>query len=86
MKGMVFKVFESHVARHLGEDMLDELLGLPGLSTGGSYTSVGNYPHTDLTRMVGALSERTGIAQGELVRTFGFELFAILADGHARRH
>ena len=82
MKGMVFKVFESHVARDLGEDMLDELLDQPGLSTGGSYTSVGNYPYTDLTSMVGALSERTGIAPGELVRTFGFELFAILAEGH----
>ncbi len=82
MKGMVFKVFESHVSRHLGEDMLDELLDQPALSTAGSYTAVGNYPHTDLISMVNALSRRTGIPAGELVHTFGRELFAALAEGH----
>jgi len=82
MKGMIFKVFENHVTRHFGQNMLDELLDEPGLSTGGSYTSVGNYPYTDLTKIVGSLSERTAIPVRELLHTFGFELFAVLAEGH----
>ena len=82
MKGMVFKVFESHVAKHLGEEVLDDLLDDPGLSTGGAYTSVGNYPPGDMLRMVTALSERTGVPVSELVQTFGFELFGVLAEGH----
>lgn len=83
MKGMVFKVFERHVECHLGPEILDELLDHPQLSTGGAYTAVGNYPPGDLICMVGALSERTGVPAGELVRRFGHELFAILADGHS---
>jgi len=82
MKGMVFKVFERHVERHLGQDTLDELLDQPGLSNGGAYTAVGNYPPGDLTCRVGTLSERTGVPASELVTRFGHELFATLADGH----
>lgn len=82
MKGMVFKVFESHVVKHLGEEMLDELLDDPALSTGGAYTSVGNYPPSDMLRMVTVLSERTGVPVPQLVQTFGFELFGVLAEGH----
>ena len=83
MKGMVFKVFERHVERHLGQDALDDLLDQPGLSNGGAYTTVGNYPPSDLICMVGALSQRTGVPQSALVTRFGHELFARLADGHS---
>ena len=82
MKGMVFKVFESHVVKHLGEEMLDELLDDPALSMGGAYSSVDNYPPSDMLRMVTTLSERTGHPVPELVQTIGFELFDVLADGH----
>lgn len=82
MKGMVFKVFESHVAKHLGEEMLDDLLDDPHLSTAGAYTSVGNYPPGDMLRMVSVLAERTGVPVNELVQTFGFELFEVLAAQH----
>ena len=84
MKGMVFKVFESHVVTHLGEDMLDELLDDPQLSSGGAYTSVGNYPPSDMVRMVSLLSEKTGLPTKQLTQTFGFELFGVLADKHTK--
>lgn len=83
MKGMVFKAFENHVLKHLGEDMLDELLDHPQLSSKGAYTSVGNYPSSDMGYLVTALSERTGMSTNELTRSFGFELFEVLADKHA---
>lgn len=79
---MVFKAFEAHVARHMGEDMLDEALDQPGLTNGGAYTSVGVYPHDDLLALVGFVSERSGVPPSALVRQFGHELFGRLADGH----
>ena len=83
MKGMVFKFFEQHVAARLGEEALDDLLNHPGLSTGGAYTSVGNYPTSDLTCMVTTLSERTGLPVKDLLNTFGHDLFRNLAEGHS---
>ncbi len=82
VKGMVFKAFETHVARHMGEDMLDEALDQPGLSNGGAYTSVGVYPHADLLALVSFVSARSGVPVSELVRQFGYELFGLLAGGH----
>lgn len=83
MKGMVFKSFEAHVEKTYGEDTLDLILDQPELSAGGAFTSVGNYPPSDLVCMVGALSKQTGQPVPQHVRQFGVDLFGVLAESHA---
>lgn len=81
MKGMVFTSFSDLVERTWGEDMMDDLLADTNLL--GAYTSVGTYPHTQLLDLVAALSARTNIPVGELVRQFGHHLMGHLHGAHS---
>ena len=83
MKGVVFKSFEAFVEDRWSDAIADEALSIDGLSSGGAFTSVGNYPHSDIISMVVYLSQKTGIPAGELVRDFGVYLFHVLAKSHA---
>ncbi len=47
MKGVVFRAFVDLVEERYGEEVVDRLLSHPGLSTGGAYTAVGTYDHTE---------------------------------------
>jgi hypothetical protein len=79
MRGLVFTEFIQLVEEKFGVVMADELLSTPGLTDGGAYTSVGQYPHTEMLAMVGALSERSGIPASDLCKIFGEWLFPKLA-------
>ena len=56
MKGIVFKEFIDMVEATFGEEMLDTVIENSDLPSGGVYTSVGTYPHTELVAMVVTLS------------------------------
>jgi len=45
------------------------------LPSGGMYTSVGTYSHTELLSIVGRLSELTGVSVHDLVMAYGKYLF-----------
>lgn len=79
MKGIVFTEFNELVEQTFGDDMLDDILEdcADQLSSNGSYTSVGTYSDSELVALVVALSERTGIAVADLVKTFGLHLAAV---------
>ncbi|MEM9054372.1 MAG: heme NO-binding domain-containing protein [Pseudomonadota bacterium] len=83
MKGAVFKAFEAFIEERWSEDLIDSTLNLEGLSTGGAYTSVGNYPHSDMLTMAVHVADQTGTPVNTLVREFGEYLFHILASAHA---
>lgn len=83
MKGAVFKAFEAFVEERWSEDLIDSTLNLEGLSTGGAYTSVGDYPHSDMLTMAVHVAEETGTPVNILVREFGEYLFHVLASAHA---
>lgn len=76
MKGIVFSEFNELVEQAFGEDMLDDIIDdcAEQLASGGSYTSVGTYDDKELVHLVVALSERTGVAVADLVKTFGLHL------------
>ncbi|MEJ2062201.1 MAG: heme NO-binding domain-containing protein, partial [Reinekea sp.] len=57
-----------------GEAMMDYLIEAVNPASGGSYTSVGTYHHTELTMMIAKLSERTQKPTAELTRAFGHYL------------
>jgi len=75
MKGMVFTEFMEMVEARFSADMLDDIIDDADLPHGGAYTAVGTYDHTEMVRLVVALSQRTGAPVPDLIRAFGHHLF-----------
>jgi len=80
MKGIIFTELLDFVERHAGSTALEEVLERSALSTGGAYTSVGNYPHEEAVRIVLAASHELGAPAVDLMRQFGRELFSRFFD------
>jgi Haem-NO-binding len=79
VKGLVFTEFLDLVETEFGLEIADSILENLKSETGGAYTTVGTYDHSELLQMVGSLSELTNIAVPDLVRTFGTHLFGRFA-------
>lgn len=75
MKGVLFTEFLGLLEGEFGLDSLDEILNLaaPKLSTGGAYTSVGTYPHSELLALIEAT---LSITDGDL---------SVMLDAYADR-
>ena len=71
MKGVVFTEFLDMVEQRFSADMVDDIIDDAQLPHGGAYTAVGTYPHGEMVAMVVALSQRSGVAVPDLIRTFG---------------
>jgi hypothetical protein len=82
MKGMVFTEFLEMVEAKFSADMVDDIIEDAELPSGGAYTAVGTYDHSELVLMVGALSKRTEMPVPALVHTFGQHLFGRFNDMH----
>ena len=79
MKGLVFTEFLQMVEDKFSADMVDDIIDDANLPSGGAYTAVGSYDHTELVAMVVALSKRTAIPVPLLVRAFGEYIFTVFA-------
>jgi len=75
VKGIVFKEFADMLEATFGADMYDSLVEACDLPSGGVYTAVGTYDHTELVALVVELSKRTGLDATTLVQAFGKYLF-----------
>jgi Haem-NO-binding len=75
MKGVVFTEFLDMVEEKFSADMVDDIIEMSNLASGGAYTAVGTYPHEELVAMVVALSKQSGVATGALINVFGQHLF-----------
>lgn len=82
MKGMLFRAYMDFAQTVLSPEMVDAMLSDDGLSSGGAFTSVGNYPHSDLMQMNRTLAEELGITAGQALCDFGIFLFPALATTH----
>jgi hypothetical protein len=82
MKGVVFTEFVEMVESRFSPETADMLLDECDLPSGGVYTAVGTYDHTELVSMVVRLSEHSGIAVPDLVRTFGQHMFGRFQAGY----
>lgn len=82
MKGVVFTSFLEMVEESHGLDMVDDIIDASELPSGGSYTAVGTYDHTEIVALVVALSAKTGVAVPELLKAFGEHLFSILISSY----
>ncbi|MEO0413510.1 MAG: heme NO-binding domain-containing protein [Verrucomicrobiota bacterium] len=76
MKGIIFTEFLELVETKFGEDMVDEIIDQCELPSGGSYTAVGTYDHTEIVDLVVALSGATEIPVPDLLKVYGQHLFS----------
>ncbi len=82
MKGLVFSEFIDFVEEIYSLEVVDDIIEASNLPSGGAYTSVGTYDHTEMLQLVTALSEKSNIPIPELVRSFGKHLFGRLVHAY----
>jgi len=75
VKGVIFTEFSDMVEEKFSADMLDKIIDASDLPSGGSYTSVGTYDHSEIVALVTALSQETEISAVDLIHTFCGHLF-----------
>lgn len=71
MKGTIFVELISMAEDAFGEDVVDHVLDKTDLMNDGAFTAVGNYPCSELIKIVTAFSDHSGIDAGVLQRKFG---------------
>lgn len=74
MKGIVFSEFIEMVEDVFGPEVADRIIMDSQLPSGGAYTSVGTYDHSEMLALVQRLAELTDSSVEELVRRFGHYL------------
>jgi hypothetical protein len=75
MKGIVFTEFLEMVEEAYGYELVDKLLVDSHLPSGGVYTSVGTYDHTEMVTLVQRLSQHLDMPAPELLRHYGRYMF-----------
>ena len=76
MKGIVFTEFIEMIESEFSMKMADDIIIKSNLESGGVYTSIGTYDHTEIFALVEQLSLATGIPTVELFRVYGQHLFS----------
>ncbi len=71
MKGTVFVELLKMAEDAFGEDVVDDVLDKAKLENNGAYTTVGNYPCSELIKIVEAFSEHSGLSPEVLQKKFG---------------
>jgi hypothetical protein len=84
MKGVIFTEFFEMVEREFGMQMLEQIVDETSSLSGGSYTSVGTYAHTEIVGYAQALSRNTNTPVPDLVRHFGNYLAGSFHRGHSQ--
>lgn len=78
MKGIVFTEFLEMVEEKFGYETVDEILTKSELPSGGVYSTVGTYHHSEMFTLVQSLHEKSGIPIPSLLEVFGEYLFGTL--------
>ncbi|MFN3851995.1 MAG: heme NO-binding domain-containing protein [Spirosomataceae bacterium] len=82
MKGIVFTEFIDMVESKFGFGMMDEIIETAKLPSGGIYTAVGTYDHSEMVKLVVELSNRTQIPINELLKSYGKHLLGVFTKGY----
>lgn len=82
MKGVVFVELIAMAETIAGEDKVDEILESCDLESGGVFTAVGNYPCSDLMKVVQAFSDALDAPVDLLQNKFGQWMFNKFVDGY----
>lgn len=82
MKGVVFTELLEMVEGTYGYETVDHIIQHSDLPSGGSYTAVGTYDHTELVQLLIQLSQKTGTPIPALMHRFGTYIFDHFAKGY----
>jgi hypothetical protein len=82
MMGMIYTELVDMMEERFSLDLVDRVLARARLA--GAWTAGGAYADEELFALVGALSEETGIAVGDLLHEYGTHLFGTFVRGHGR--
>ncbi len=82
MKGMVFTEFLEMVEEKFSPDLVDQIIDECDLASGGAYTAVGTYHHSEMVQLVSRLGAHTGTGVADLLRSFGVYLFGRFVAGY----
>ena len=74
MKGVIFTLLLEMVDDAFGPEVTEKIIDDSDLPSGGVYTSVGTYEHSEIVSLVTNLSKATKVAVPDLIRTFGNHL------------
>lgn len=83
MKGIIFVELVKMAEDAFGEDTVDMVLSKADLANDGAFTTVGNYPCSELVKIVTAFSDHSGISPEDLQRKFGHWLMDHFAIHYA---
>ena len=75
MKGIVFTELLEMVEEKYGYELVDQLLTENNLPSGGIYTAIGTYEHTEMMTLLRHLSRSTSTSVPDLMRTYGRYMF-----------
>jgi hypothetical protein len=84
MKGLIFTEFMEMVETTWSYDMADAIISRSKVASGGAYTSIGTYPHSEMSALITALAIETQTPASDLVRAFGNHLFGRFAIAYPR--
>lgn len=82
MKGLVFTTFGEMIEQKFGPEVWDQLIERTAPESDGVYTAADTYSDTELFAYVSELSEISGAAVEDLVRTFGEYMMDQFAASH----
>jgi hypothetical protein len=84
VKGLIISELVDFIERHCALDVAEQIIFEADLESGGAVTSVGNYPHAEVIKLVSSAAEILDQPAEDLMREFGKELFAKLRDSHTQ--
>ena len=80
MRGIILTELMDFIEKATSESTVEELLEHCQLPSGGIFTSVGNYSHEEVLRLVTGLSQMLNVSPRDLIMGFGEHLFGRFAD------
>jgi len=83
MRGIVFTEFLDFVESDFGYEMVDHIIRDSNLPHGGAYTSIGNYPHSEMATLLRHLSQRSETPVPDLLHRYGRYFFGLLSKSFA---
>ena len=83
MKGIVFTKFLEMIEEQDGYEIVDKILLDVKPESGGVYTAVGTYPHSEIVEMVVSYSKHKQIEVGAALKFFGRYLFDVFYNSYS---
>lgn len=84
MRGVVFTELIEFVEDVLGFETADKMIADAKLNNDGAFTQGGNYPFSELSKLLISLTKITGKSKDDLLFIFGEHLFSVLVRLYGR--